>query len=64
MPVYQPSLVEYVITFGSVAAVALGVLVFAKVFPIVPLHPQKEGQVLKQRLRIGRADVPAAVHED
>ena len=64
VPVYQPSPVEYIITLGSVATVALGVFVFAKVFPIVPLHPQKEAQVLKQRLRIGRVDVPAAVHED
>jgi len=62
--VYQPKPVEYVITVGSVAAVALGVWLFAKVFPIVPLHPLKEGQVLRQQLNIGRAEIPAAVHED
>jgi molybdopterin-containing oxidoreductase family membrane subunit len=62
--VYQPHAVEYIITFGALAGVMLGVFVFAKVFPIVPLHPMKEGQVLKQQVRIGLADVPAAVHED
>ena len=60
----RPHLVEYVITFGALAGVAPGVLLFAKVFPIVPLQPMKEGQVLKQRVRVGRAEVPAAVHED
>lgn len=61
---YTPHVVEYVITLGSVALVALGVLVFAKVFPIVPIHSVKEGQHLRHYVRVGRALVPAVMREE
>jgi hypothetical protein len=40
------------------------VLTFAKLLPIVPLWDVKEGQVLRQEVRLGRRHVPAAIHED
>jgi Ni/Fe-hydrogenase subunit HybB-like protein len=60
---YQPQPVEYVITVGAFALVALGILLFAKVFPIVPLWDVKEGQVLQQEVRVGRRKLPATIHE-
>lgn len=54
---------DYILVFASLAAVLLGVLLFAKFFPIVPLYDIKEGQVLKREVRIGRARTPAAVRE-
>jgi Ni/Fe-hydrogenase subunit HybB-like protein len=61
---YQPRLAEYVFTAGSFALVAAGVLIFAKLLPIVPLWDVKEGQVMRQEVRVGRRSVPAAIHED
>ena len=60
---YQPRLAEYLFTLGGVAAVALGVLLFAKLFPIVPLWEVKQGEVLSARLRVGRARLPAVMGE-
>jgi Ni/Fe-hydrogenase subunit HybB-like protein len=63
VPPYEPQPIEYIITVGAFALVAFGILAFAKVFPIVPLWDVKEGQVLAQEVRVGRRDVPAAIHE-
>jgi molybdopterin-containing oxidoreductase family membrane subunit len=60
---YAPRPIEYVLTISFLALVALGLLVFARLFPIVPIWDVKEGQVLARRIRIGRARVPAAVQE-
>jgi molybdopterin-containing oxidoreductase family membrane subunit len=60
---YQPRLVEYLYTAGAVALVAVGILVFAKLLPIIPLWDVKEGQVLAQEVLVGRARVPAVVRE-
>ena len=60
---YQPRPIEYVLTLATFAFVALGVLTFARVFPIVPLWDMKEGQVLRREIRIGRARLPAVVKE-
>jgi hypothetical protein len=56
--------VEYAFTVASVALVTLGLLVFAKVLPIVPVWDVKEGQVLGTSIRLGRRQVPASIHED
>jgi molybdopterin-containing oxidoreductase family membrane subunit len=40
---YEPRPMEYLFTFVAVAIVATGVLVFAKLLPIVPLAEIKEG---------------------
>ena len=42
---------------------ALGILLFAKLFPIVPLWDVKEGQVLGREVRVGRVRVPGVVRE-
>lgn len=60
---YAPSVVEYVMTAGAVALVCAGLLLFAKVFPIVPLWDVKEGQVGSVDVQVGRVRVPGAVHE-
>jgi molybdopterin-containing oxidoreductase family membrane subunit len=59
LPTYVPSVVETIATVASFALVALGVIVFAKVLPIVPLWDDKEGQVLTTSVRVGQLDVPA-----
>jgi hypothetical protein len=48
---------------ASFALVALGVLLFAKFFPIIPLFDIKEGQVLKEHVQIGRVRVPGIIRE-
>ena len=60
---YVPQPVEYAVTLGAVALVASGILLFAKLLPIVPLWDVKEGQVVTTELRVGRARVPATLHE-
>jgi Ni/Fe-hydrogenase subunit HybB-like protein len=59
-PTYVPSVAEMISTVGSFALVVVGVLVFAKVLPIVPLWDEKEGQVLKTTVRVGQLELPAA----
>jgi Ni/Fe-hydrogenase subunit HybB-like protein len=60
IPTYVPSVVEAVATLASFALVGLGVIVFAKVLPIIPLWDEKEGQVLATSVQIGQLDIPAA----
>lgn len=60
---YVPRPIEYVLSIAFLALVALGLLVFARIFPIIPIWDVKEGQVVKQQVRIGRARVPAAIQE-
>jgi molybdopterin-containing oxidoreductase family membrane subunit len=56
--------VEYLITLAGFAMVALGLLVFAKLFPIVSPWNVKQGQVLRRELLIGRARVFAAMRAE
>ena len=60
---YAPQPVEYALSLGAVALVATGLLLFAKLLPIVPLWDVKEGQVVASELQVGRARVPATFHE-
>jgi molybdopterin-containing oxidoreductase family membrane subunit len=60
---YQPRLAEFVLTLAPFAFVALGVLLFARLFPLVSIWEAKEGQVVRREIRIGRARVPAVVRE-
>ncbi len=61
---YAPSLVEITIIAGSFALVTLGVLVFTKIFPIIPLSDVKEGEILRDEIQVGRKKVPAIVREE
>jgi molybdopterin-containing oxidoreductase family membrane subunit len=60
---YQPQPIEWVLTLFSFALVTTGILLFSKIFPIIPLFDIKEGQILKREVRIGRARVPAVIRE-
>jgi molybdopterin-containing oxidoreductase family membrane subunit len=60
---YVPRPIEYVLSFAFLALVALGLLLFARMFPIVPIWDVKVGQILKRRVQVGRARVPAAIQE-
>ena len=60
---YHPSLIEILIIVGSFAMVGLGLLIFSKLFPLIPIFDIKEGQVLTEEVKIGKARVPAVVKE-
>ena len=61
---YRPSPVEITIVAGSFGLVAFLLLVFSKFFPLIPIWEQKEGQILKDEVRMGNTRVPAIVKED
>ena len=63
IPVYVPSLVETLVTAGSFALLAFGVIAFARLLPIVPVWDVKEGQVLATTVEVGQAEIPAAIRE-
>ncbi|MAN92892.1 MAG: molybdopterin oxidoreductase, partial [Chloroflexi bacterium] len=58
-----PSLIEILMVAGTFAWVALGLLLFSKVFPLVPLFDVKEGMVYRDEVKIGRRTVPAVIRE-
>jgi molybdopterin-containing oxidoreductase family membrane subunit len=60
---YFPSWVEMTIILGSVAFAGFGILIFAKIFPIVPIFSEKEGQILKAEIDVGHREVPAIIRE-
>ncbi|MBI4491338.1 MAG: polysulfide reductase NrfD [Chloroflexi bacterium] len=63
VPAYTPQPVEYVLTLFGFGLVASGILLFSKLFPIIPLFDIKEGQVLKREVQVGRVRVPAVIRE-
>ena len=56
---YHPSIVEITIIIGGFAMVFLLLMVFAKVFPLIPLFDIKEGQTMSDDIQVGRRSVPA-----
>lgn len=56
---YSPSIIEITILVGGFAFVFMALLLFAKVFPLIPLFDIKEGQTLSEDIKIGRRSVPA-----
>ena len=60
---YHPSLIEILIVAETFAFVALGLLMFAKVFPLIPLFDVKEGMTVRDEIKIGRRTVPASIRE-
>ncbi|MBM2826744.1 MAG: putative molybdopterin oxidoreductase, rane subunit [Dehalococcoidia bacterium] len=60
---YTPSLVEIFIVVGTFGVVGIGMLVFSKFFPIIPIADAKEGQILADEIQIGRVSVPAVIRE-
>ena len=61
---YTPSPVEITIIGASFAMVAMLVLLFSKVFPLIPIGDAKEGLVLQDEIRIGKVTVPAVMREE
>ena len=61
---YTPSPVEITIIGATFAMVSLLVLLFAKVFPLIPLGDAKEGMILQDEIRIGKVTVPAVMREE
>ena len=60
---YHPSIIEILIVVETFAFVALGMLLFAKMFPLIPVFDIKEGMVIRDEIKIGRRMVPATIHE-
>jgi molybdopterin-containing oxidoreductase family membrane subunit len=63
VPAYIPQPPEVILTLGGLGLVSFGFLLFAKLFPIIPLYDIKEGQVLKEEVQIGRVRVPAILRD-
>ena len=61
--VYQPQPIEWVLVAFTFAIVTTGILIFSKIFPIIPLFDIKEGQTFRRTVQIGRPAVPAEVSE-
>ncbi|MDO8532983.1 MAG: NrfD/PsrC family molybdoenzyme membrane anchor subunit [Dehalococcoidia bacterium] len=60
---YSPTIVEIALVTASFALVGFGLLMFSKFFPLIPVWEQKEGQLLKDDVQVGRARVPGLVHD-
>ena len=60
---YHPSIVEISLVCFTFAFVTLGVLVFSKFFPLVPIFDVKEGEVFRDEIKVGRRTVPASIRE-
>ncbi len=60
---YHPSIVEILMVAATFAWVGLGMLLFAKVFPLIPLFDVKEGMVVRDEVKIGRRTIPATIRE-
>ena len=56
---YHPSIGEIIVITGGFAFVFLLLMLFARVFPLIPLFDVKEGQTLSDTIQIGRKKVPA-----
>ena len=61
---YSPSPIEIIMVTGTFAWVFLGVLLFSKVFPILPVADAKEEKVLGDYVQIGKVKVPAIYREE
>ena len=61
---YSRSIPEIIIVTATFALVTMLMLLFSRVFPLVPLYDIKEGDILKTEIQIGRRVVPATYRED
>jgi molybdopterin-containing oxidoreductase family membrane subunit len=60
---YRPSIIEILMVAAIFAWVGMGMLLFAKVFPLIPLFDIKEGMTVRDEIKIGRRTVPASIRE-
>ena len=61
---YHPSIFEIIMVIGTFAFVFLMLLLFSKVFPLIPIFDVKEGHVLSDTIQVGRKTVPALKVEE
>ena len=61
---YVPQFPEMIIIGATFALVSMLLLLFSRVFPLVPLYDIKEGEFLRTEVKIGRRVVPATFRED
>ena len=61
---YLPQWPEALIVGATFAFVTMLMLLFSRVFPLVPLYDIKEGDILKTEIKVGRRTVPATFRED
>ena len=61
---YIPSIPEAIIIGATFALVSMLMLLFSRVFPLIPLYDIKEGEFLRTEIKIGRRVVPATFRED
>ena len=61
--IYTPGVVEFSLVFASFGLVSLALLMFSKFFPLIPVWEEKEGQLFREEIKIGRRTVPAIVRE-
>ena len=60
---YRPSIIEILMVAMTFAWVMLGILLFSKFFPLIPLFDIKEGMVGRDEVKIGRRKVAASIRE-
>lgn len=60
---YTPSLVEIGLVAFTFAFVICGVLVFARIFPLIPPFDIKEGMRFRHVIKIGKKNISAVVRE-
>ena len=60
---YEIRPIEVVLTLSTFAAVALGMLLVGKLLPLIPIVDVKEGEARRRYVRVGRARVPAVIHD-
>ncbi len=60
---YQPGIIEIMLVFSSFGLVCLGLLIFSKFFPLIPVWEEKEGQLFQAEIKIGNRTVPAIIRE-
>ncbi len=61
---YMPSWVELTLVLSTFGLVSLLLLLFSRVFPLIPLYDIKEGEFLRTSVQVGRRAVPATFRED
>jgi hypothetical protein len=60
---YTPSLAETILVLASFCNVGLLLLIFGKIFPLIPVWEQKEAQVFAQQVQVGKRTVQALIKE-
>jgi len=60
---YHPSIIEILLVAETFAFVFMGIITFAKFFPLVPIFDVKEGMIFRDEVKVGRRTVPASIRE-